>query len=82
MKIKNCFDPLAPKEQDDDHNDVDDNDGSGDVVPTMTAAAAKLSSWMSAPASTNSSYPFHTPLKYWDIYDDDFSGTVQGNKWQ
>ena len=26
--------------------------------------------------------PFRKPIKYWDIYVDDFCGLVQGNKWE
>ena len=37
---------------------------------------------MSTPNSTDSTDSFHTPIKYWDIYVDDFCGLVQGNKWQ
>lgn len=37
---------------------------------------------MAAPTGTDTTNPFHTPLKYWDIYANDFCGLVQGNKWQ
>ena len=30
------------------------------------------------PAATK---PFRCPIKYWDIYVDDFCGLVQGNQW-
>ena len=85
IKIKNCFGPLAPNDHDDDH-DEDDGDGNGGgTVSTLTAAALALTkklSSMLAPKSTDSYHPFHIPLKYWDIYVDDFCGTFQGNKWQ
>jgi hypothetical protein len=29
-----------------------------------------------------STTPFRKPIKYWDIYVDDFCGLVQGNKWE
>lgn len=31
---------------------------------------------------TPATKPFHRPIKYWDIYVDDFCGLVQGNKWE
>ena len=76
---------MAPNDHDDDH-DEDDGDGNGGgTVSTLTAAALALTkklSSMLAPKSTDSYHPFHIPLKYWDIYVDDFCGTFQGNKWQ
>ena len=36
---------------------------------------------MSTPVSTYSSNLFHTQIKYWDIYVDDYCG-LKGNKWQ
>jgi hypothetical protein len=32
--------------------------------------------------ATPATKPFHRPIKYWDIYVDDFCGLVQGNKWE
>ena len=37
---------------------------------------------MVTPVSTDSSTPFHTPIKNWDIYLDNYCDVVQVNKWQ
>ena len=49
-------------------------------LPILTAAA--VMPVKAVPNTTDASNPFCKPIKYWDIYVDDFCGLVQGNKWQ
>ena len=68
-----------------DEGDDGDEDESGILSSSSLSSSSVESSFlllssMAAPVSTDSSHPFHTPLKYWDIYVDDFCGAVQGNK--
>ena len=43
--------------------------------------AASASTVEAASDTTDTSSPIRKPIKYWDIYVNDFGGLVQRNKW-
>ena len=52
-----------------------------DRVSESTPETPMLTPKVSIP-SVEATKPFQKPLKYWDIYVDDFCGLVQGNEWE
>ena len=81
---QNNFFPLST-DDDDGNNDKDVDEVSLLASPETASSipkilSPKMSPSMAVPVTTDSSTPFHTPLKYWNIYVDDFCGVMQGNK--